>query len=1031
MHENLSFIPLLYLFIAIPFAVMGLYAWRRRPAVGVTAFAWMMVSMGLWSFAYSLEIFVPALLPKLILVDIEYLGIVSIPVFLLIFAFEYTGKRHLLTPFKKALLWFVPLLIVISTWTNEFHGWMWDSARVETAFELELLAVRPGPLFWLNIGYSYLLIFVGTLLLMMEFIQRPGVYRFQVSLVIIGLLSPWIGSIFYVFELSPVPNLDLTPLFFLPSSLALGWAITRYRLLDVIPLEHVAVLRNMRDAVIVLDAQNRILYLNPMAELLLGRSEGNAIGQPLNQVSPPSATALMPHLNGTEGQYEVTFNSEGNAPIYEVTISPMGLLSQREGEHGTNHVVILHDISLRKEAEALLTRRQAIMEAIGFAAEQFLKEALWEHTIPAVLAKMGRAFDVSRVYVAMNYVNEEGVLHSSLCYEWAAPGFSKRINDLRMLHMPLKKLGFDRWEECLGQGQTIQGSLKGFPEPEQIVLQPFQIVSLAVAPIFADRQWWGFIGIDECRGEREWSTVELEALNALANIFGSAETRTRSEQKLLRRQNTLNMLQGIVEEALQSSDLSSMAEKAVEQIGRLIKADGCFLSLWDESNKQTFPLAAFGRYKATYPKFQTKPGELTFTSAAMKTGKTLVVEDVASSAFTSMRMAKAFQVSAVLVLPMIAGINRLGSIIVGFDRPHRFLPEEISISEQASGLIALALEKFQAVEHARRRADEAERLRKAGAAITETLQAEEAVQRVLEQLAEVIPYDSASVQILDGNELVIVGGRGWDRLNDVIGMRFPIPGDNPNTKVIQTGRPYILHQASKDFPAFSKPPHDHIKSWMGVPLIVRDRIIGLLAIDSSQPNRFSKDKLHLVMAFAEQVAIALENARLFKESHTQAITDELTKLFNRRGLFELGEFEFARARRIGRPFAAIMLDIDHFKAVNDLHGHAAGDYVLRMLAERCRHGSRAVDLIGRYGGEEFILLLPETNLESARLIAERLRNAITKDEYNSDAGSLRITVSVGVAEMSEADTLKTLIDRADTALYQAKNAGRNRVAVAK
>ncbi|MEW6406131.1 MAG: histidine kinase N-terminal 7TM domain-containing protein, partial [Chloroflexota bacterium] len=464
MQAYLSLIPFLYLFVAVPYTVMGLYAWSRRPAVAVTPFAWMMVAIAAWSFLYALELFTPHLQLKVILTNLQYPGIVSIPLFLLGFALEYTGRRHLLSRRIQALLWIIPIVIILATWTNRLHGLMWDSEQVEYFHGLTLLAVRMGPLFWVNIGYTYLLLFIGTLILIMELIQRPGIYRFQVSLVVLGLLSPWVGSLFYVFRFSPIPNLDLSPLFFIPSSFALAWAITRFRLLDVIPLEHVNVLQNMRDGVIVLDPQRRILYINPIGEFMLAKKDADAIGQPLNEISPAYARILTPYLDDDQKQFEFTAGDEADSPVFEVTISHMRLAPE---PLGFNHVIIFHDISVRKEAEALLNRREAIMEAISFAAEQFLREPLWEHAIPRVLEKMGQATDVSRVYVAMNYTDMEGTLHSSLCYEWAAPELSKRIDDLRMLHMPLQKVGLTRWEECLGKGETIQGPLKTLPESER------------------------------------------------------------------------------------------------------------------------------------------------------------------------------------------------------------------------------------------------------------------------------------------------------------------------------------------------------------------------------------------------------------------------------------------------------------------------------------------------------------------------------------------------------------------------------------
>lgn len=210
-------------------------------------------------------------------------------------------------------------------------------------------------------------------------------------------------------------------------------------------------------------------------------------------------------------------------------------------------------------------------------------------------------------------------------------------------------------------------------------------------------------------------------------------------------------------------------------------------------------------------------------------------------------------------------------------------------------------------------------------------------------------------------------------------------------------------------------------------MIVQEKTIGLLAIDSSEANHFSEESINLATEFANQVAVVLENARLFKETQTQAITDALTGVFNRRGLFQQGEFELRRARRINRPFCAMIFDIDHFKRINDHYGHKVGDEVLQKLAERCQNTSRTVDLISRYGGEEFVILLPETNLESAARVAERLRQSIMNEPFKTNAGALRLTVSLGIAEAKETDSLHTLIERADVALYKAKNAGRNRV----
>lgn len=161
-----------------------------------------------------------------------------------------------------------------------------------------------------------------------------------------------------------------------------------------------------------------------------------------------------------------------------------------------------------------------------------------------------------------------------------------------------------------------------------------------------------------------------------------------------------------------------------------------------------------------------------------------------------------------------------------------------------------------------------------------------------------------------------------------------------------------------------------------------------------------------------------------------ATTDSLTNLYNRHHLIELAEREFERAQRHHRPLATILLDVDHFKQVNDIHGHATGDQVLKIVAKRCYKTIRGIDILGRYGGEEFIVILPETDLDSACIVAERLRTAINSKPIHTVEGlELKVTASLGVAQKDEHTTsLEVLIRRADQAMYIAKHKGRNCIA---
>jgi diguanylate cyclase (GGDEF)-like protein len=214
-----------------------------------------------------------------------------------------------------------------------------------------------------------------------------------------------------------------------------------------------------------------------------------------------------------------------------------------------------------------------------------------------------------------------------------------------------------------------------------------------------------------------------------------------------------------------------------------------------------------------------------------------------------------------------------------------------------------------------------------------------------------------------------------------------------------------------------------------LPLVFEETLLGILWIWGKD---LTGTDLPIMSIFAKQVGVALERARLLQEVQSLALTDPLTGLHNRRSLFELGRVEFARAQRMDRPFCCMMLDLDHFKQINDTHGHPVGDQVLREFAYRCKSSIRDIDLIGRYGGEELIILLPETDWETAMQVADRLRATVAAEPIRTTDIDIAVTVSIGVATKDENTTqLETLIARADQAMYIAKHKGRNRVAMSR
>ena len=209
------------------------------------------------------------------------------------------------------------------------------------------------------------------------------------------------------------------------------------------------------------------------------------------------------------------------------------------------------------------------------------------------------------------------------------------------------------------------------------------------------------------------------------------------------------------------------------------------------------------------------------------------------------------------------------------------------------------------------------------------------------------------------------------------------------------------------------------------------QVAGLVRVESAQRDSMDQEDGRLLESLVVLASLAFENAKLYREAQELAVTDGLTRLMLRRPLLERVEQELARAAAQGSSTSLVMMDIDHFKSVNDTYGHPAGDAVLRDVAAIVRRSVRDVDVCGRYGGEEFVVLLPQTDLPGAVLVAERIREAVAAKPFELRGEQRKITISLGVATApGHGKDPRALIESADQALYASKQGGRDRVSKA-
>lgn len=226
-----------------------------------------------------------------------------------------------------------------------------------------------------------------------------------------------------------------------------------------------------------------------------------------------------------------------------------------------------------------------------------------------------------------------------------------------------------------------------------------------------------------------------------------------------------------------------------------------------------------------------------------------------------------------------------------------------------------------------------------------------------------------------------------------------------------------------------------IRSVLCVPVLIEGVVAALIYVYKTDPEArpFDENDVQLAVAISHLTALTIQRANLIKHSHflEQSLnSDSLTGLHTRDHFIELAEGEFQRARRFQHDLTIMMLDIDQFKDVNDTYGHMVGDQVLHDLAVRFMQQVRVIDLIGRYGGDEFIFLLVEADAKDAFIVAERIRVHVAEEPVNTERGLLNMTVSLGIAALDiDCQDLTALVNRADNALYLAKKASRNRVVV--
>jgi diguanylate cyclase (GGDEF)-like protein len=323
-----------------------------------------------------------------------------------------------------------------------------------------------------------------------------------------------------------------------------------------------------------------------------------------------------------------------------------------------------------------------------------------------------------------------------------------------------------------------------------------------------------------------------------------------------------------------------------------------------------------------------------------------------------------------------------------------------------------------------------------GKALASTLDLQKILQTVMEKISDFLQPDTWSLLMLDeaSQELYfeIAIGAGAHKLKDV---RLKL-GEGIAGWVAQHGEPLLIEDVKRD-PRFSR-RFDELtqmdtRSVVCVPIRGREKILGVIElVNCLGRESFHQEDIPILKSLADYSAIALENARYVQRIHELTITDDCTALYNARHLNFVLDAEIYRSTRYNYEFSVIFLDLDHFKQINDTHGHLVGSKLLWMIGDIIKGHLRLIDYAFRYGGDEFVVLLPQTTKKNSLMVVRRLKDLLNSKVFFTDEGlNIKVTASFGVASFpGDGRTRKELLRMADEAMYLVKNTTRNNIAVA-
>ena len=522
---------------------------------------------------------------------------------------------------------------------------------------------------------------------------------------------------------------------------------------------------------------------------------------------------------------------------------------------------------------------------------------------------------------------------------------------------------------------------------------------------------------------RRFTQAELRLLLTLGNQIGMAVENSYLIQETTRRSEELHLLNEIGRALSSTLDVDELFNKIFAALKRMFDVSNFYVAMYDaEENQIRFELEITEGIRL--PK-RSRPFGDHFTEHIIRTRQPLLIRENLMQEAVKLGLRPVQETGSFCGVPLVAYDKAIGVMAL------RGLQENLYDEGHLEMMRVLASEASIAIENARLFREEQTKSRHLALlnnisrhAIT-TLNPEEMLSRVAEQLERGLAFDHVGIGLLDyaTKEVIIQAEAG--RRRGALGRRLPL-GESIIGKVARTGQTCVARNLAGA--EMSGTVLEGSASVLALPVFYADQLHGVLYVETAEPTDFSEEDIRLLHTLADLISVALHNALTLQKAQEQAITDGLTGVKTHRYLMEALSGEWKRATRASRHFSLVLIDLDRFKFVNDFYGHLEGDLVLNRVGQILEQNCRSSDVVARYGGDEFVILMPETNAPQAVQIAEKLRPAISEDPLLREK---TITASFGIASFPiHGSTPQELIQVADASMYISKHEGGNTVSTA-